>query len=130
MHADTRLSHDAGPGPRTGGRVRLQGAGTPGGIDLNSPQYQSAAKACQKDIPPSLQNVTPAESAAYALKYSECMRSHGEPGFPEPNAQGLIKINPTGILDPNAPQYERAEKACQKLDNGFFSEVYTRRLSG
>jgi hypothetical protein len=58
------------------------------------------------------------------------MRSHGEPGSPEPNAQGLIKINPTGILDPNAPQYERAEKACQKLDNGFFSEVYTRRLSG
>jgi len=118
------------PVPAQGGGYAFKGAGTPGGIDLNSPQYQSAAKACQKYVPPSLQNVTPAESAAYALKYGECMRSHGEPGFPEPNAQGLIKINPTGILDPNASQYARAEKACQKLDNGFFSEVYTRRLSG
>ena len=52
------------PVPAQGGGYAFKGAGTPGGIDLNSPQYQSAAKACQKDIPPSLQNVTPAESAA------------------------------------------------------------------
>jgi hypothetical protein len=116
------------PVPALGGGWAFKGAGTR--IDLNSPQYQSAAKACQKDVPASLQNVTPAESAAAALKYTECMRSHGEPNFPEPNAKGLISINPTGILDPNSPQFKKAEIACEKVNSGLFSEVYTRRLSG
>ncbi len=116
------------PVPAQGGGYAFKGYDTPGGINPNSPQYQSAAKACQKDVPPSLANLTPAQSAAYALKYTECMRSHGEPNFPEPNAKGLISITPTGIMDPNSPQYERAEKACP--NNGLFSEVYTRRLTG
>ncbi|HXR22997.1 MAG TPA: hypothetical protein VN786_10605 [Acidimicrobiales bacterium] len=88
-----------------------------------TPQFQSATKACQKDVPPSIANLTPAMMAANALKYSECMRSHGEPDFPEPNAQGLIKItNPTGVMGPHSPQFQRAEKACQSLDNGGFDE--------
>jgi predicted small secreted protein len=40
------------PVPAQGGGYAFKGAGTPGGIDLNSPQYQSAAKACQNDIRP------------------------------------------------------------------------------
>ncbi len=90
-----------------------------------SPQFQSAEKACQKDVPPSLANLTPAQMAASALKYTACMRSHGEPDFPDPNAQGLIKIDPTGIMSPSSPQFQRAEKACQSLDNGSFDEGFT-----
>jgi hypothetical protein len=64
--------------------------------------------------------------AANALNYSECMRSRGEPDFPEPNAQGLIKItDPTGVMSPNSPQFEGAEKACRSLDNGGFDEEFT-----
>ena len=91
-----------------------------------SPQFLSAEKACQKDVPPSIATLTPAKSEANALKYSECMRSHGEPDFPEPNTQGLITItNRTGIMDPNSPQFQKAEKACQSLNNGLFAERYS-----
>lgn len=92
-----------------------------------TPQFQAAENACQKDVPPSLENLTPAQMATNALRYSECMRSHGEPAFPEPNAQGLIEItNPTGIMGAGAPQFQRSEKACQSLDNGGFDEEIKR----
>lgn len=100
---------------------------TPGSdLDPNSPRYQSAEKACQKDVPPSIANLTPAQMATNALKWTECMRSHGEPDFPEPNARGLITIHATGALDPNSPQFQRAEKGCQKLGSGGF-DVQTIR---
>jgi hypothetical protein len=97
---------------------------TPGSdLDPHTPRNESAQKACQNDVPPSLANVTPAEMAADALKWSECMRSHGEPGFPEPNSQGLITFN----IDPNSPQFQRAEKACQKLGSAPFDVQNTSR---
>jgi hypothetical protein len=90
-----------------------------------SPQFQAATKACQNDVPPGLANLTPAKMTANALKYTDCMRSHGEPDFPDPNVQGMIKINPTGIMGPNSPQFQKAERACQQLDNGTFDEEMT-----
>lgn len=92
-----------------------------GNSDLNprSAQFQSAKQACQKDVPPGIAK-TPAEMEAAALKYTECMRSHGEPDFPDPNGEGLIQVtDPTGVMDPNSPQFQKAQTACQKLDNGF-----------
>ncbi len=92
-----------------------------------TPQFQSAETACQKDIPPGLRNLTPAESEAAALRYSVCMRSHGEPGFPEPDAQGLITITDrSGIMSPSAPQFQKAERACRNLDNGLFATRYSK----
>jgi len=91
-------------------------------LDPQKPQYQAAQKGCKNDLP-NLGPTTPAERAtanAAALKYAECMRSHGEPDFPDPNGQGMIQIkNATGVLDPNSPQYLQAAKACQNLDEGF-----------
>ncbi len=68
--------------------------------------------------------------AANALKYTDCMRSHGEPDFPDPNGQGMITINPTGILDPNSPQFQKAEKDCQSQNNGGFDEQFTTSSPG
>jgi hypothetical protein len=90
---------------------------TPGSdLDPNTPRYKSAEKACQKDVPPSDANLTPATMAANALKWSKCMRVHGEPDFPEPNGKGLITI----YVDPNSPQFQKAEKACQKAGSAGF----------
>ena len=95
-----------------------------------SPQFQSATKACQKDVPPSLANLTPAMMAANRAEYTDCMRAHGEPDFPDPNSQGLIKItNSTGIIGPSSPQFRRAEKACQSLNNGGFDEQIEQMTS-
>ena len=104
-------------------------------IDVNaqSTQYKAAQQACKKDLP-DLGLTTPAEKAAAdteALKYVACMRSHDEPDFPDPNGQGVIKItNPTGVLEPNSPQYLQAAKACQSLDRGFGEQTSASSRSG
>jgi hypothetical protein len=49
-------------------------------------------------------------------QFAACMRSHGEPTFPDPNAQGVISGS---NLDPSSPQFQQAMRACQKdLPNG------------
>jgi hypothetical protein len=54
------------------------------------------------------------KSAAYqsALAFTVCMRSHGEPNFPDPNASGGFN-NITG--NPNDPQMHAAQQACSSL---------------
>ena len=42
------------------------------------------------------------------------MPANGEPNFPEPNGQGLIKIS----MDPNSPKFQKAEKACRSVGGG------------
>jgi hypothetical protein len=57
---------------------------------------------------------TPAQRAQL-LAYSQCMRSHGVPDFPDPDSQGRISIqshNGSG-LDPNSPAFQNADKACR-----------------
>ena len=90
---------------------------TPGSdLDPNTARNESAQRACQKDVPPSIAGMTPAKMAAAALRWSTCMRAHGEPGFPEPDGQGLITFD----IDPSSPRFQRAEKACQSLGSAGF----------
>lgn len=49
-----------------------------------------------------------------ALAFSQCMRAHGEPGFPDPQANGNLLINgPKDHL--NGALMSKASKACQHL---------------
>jgi hypothetical protein len=43
-----------------------------------------------------------------ALAYAQCMRAHGDPGFPDPSSQGLFP-HPAGA------QYQSASNACGHL---------------
>jgi hypothetical protein len=43
-----------------------------------------------------------------ALDYAHCMRAHGDPGFPDPNSQGLFPR-------PAGPRYQPASRACGHL---------------
>gem|GEM_PF-422997 len=54
----------------------------------------------------------PGGNAKDALAFSECMRSHGVPNFPDPNAQGGIRA--TG-LDPGSSTFQAATKDCRHL---------------
>lgn len=48
------------------------------------------------------------------LAYSQCMRAHGEPGFPDPQPNGNLLINgPADQL--NGARMSSANKACQHL---------------
>ncbi len=46
------------------------------------------------------------------LRFANCMRDHGEPGFPDPNSDGVFYSN---RIDTNSPEYQAAQKACQNL---------------
>ena len=53
------------------------------------------------------------------LAYSECMRSHGVPDFPDPVGNSLqIRVSPGSDLDPTSPLMQTAQKACQSLQPG------------
>lgn len=49
------------------------------------------------------------------IAYSTCMRSHGLPGFPDPNSKGELLFTPSNNIDPSSPVYQSAEQACVKL---------------
>jgi hypothetical protein len=57
---------------------------------------------------------TAAGSTPYqkTLAYAQCMRSHGEPDFPDPGSQGQFQF---GQVDIRSPQYLSANKTCAHL---------------
>jgi hypothetical protein len=78
----------------------------------------AALKACQKLLPPSMAQGPPqgsqgAKATSQGLKFSACMRSHGEPDFPDPASNGSLTL-PSG-MNPESSQFQNAEKACQSL---------------
>jgi hypothetical protein len=109
----------------TEGRLLIRGSDHNGhatGINPGSSQFQAAQKVCGKLLPnggaPS-----PAEQAKMqekALQFSQCMRTHGVPNFPDPKFGGGGKVSlrigggPSGI-DPRSPQFRAAQKACQSI---------------
>jgi hypothetical protein len=53
-----------------------------------------------------------------ALKFSQCMREHGVPDFPDPQSSAdgnAIQVNGNGAtLDPSSSQFQAAQQACNK----------------
>jgi hypothetical protein len=58
--------------------------------------------------------VTSPLGSAYqdALAYAQCMRAHGDPGWPDPDTQGNFEVNGPAELT----GYQEANKACGKLE--------------
>jgi hypothetical protein len=51
-----------------------------------------------------------------ARDFASCMRSHGDPGFPDPNGDGNFgAITPGSPADPNSAPYKAAQPSCQSL---------------
>ena len=102
------------PDPDSQGDIQINAS--PGGdLDPGSPQWQAAQKKCAKLAPGG--NLTPEQQAAQQaqlLEYSECMRAHGISDFPDPSNGGLsLRGGPGSDLNPNNPEFQAAQKACQ-----------------
>jgi hypothetical protein len=102
------------PDPNSQGVIQF-GSGL--GIDPSSPTFQSARDACQKLLPNGGQP-TPAQQARMQqqlLAFSKCMRTHGIKDFPDPSNGGIkIHAGQAGSdLNPNNPQFQAAQQACQ-----------------
>lgn len=97
--------------------------------DLNSPAFKAAQSACGKLLPgggPGSGHPT-AQDRAAMLRLSQCMRSHGISGFPDPTTtrpsappsghtavlgrDGLFLVIP-GTIDTTSPAFKRAASAC------------------
>jgi hypothetical protein len=50
-----------------------------------------------------------------AVAFSQCMRAHGVPGFPDPQSNGAILTSPQDRLAQGSPTFVAANKACQHL---------------
>src|ERR1700691_4035281 len=61
-------------------------------------------------------NSSSASAASGPLKEARCMRSHGVPNFPDPKPGGPSVV-PNGI-NPQAPAFRSAHKACAQLLDG------------
>jgi hypothetical protein len=106
------------PDPTVQDNAHEKGVGfsMPAGIDTSSPQFKSAAKACQKQTgfghpnPAVLQLLM-----ADGVKFAGCMRSHGIVNYPDPvdNGHGIqLGPGPDDGIDTNSTQFKAAQKAC------------------
>jgi hypothetical protein len=115
------------PDPNSQGGFTLQ-AGPNSDLSANSSAFQQANQDCQRFTPTSGLGHGPspaqvAQAQAQALKFSQCMRSHGLTDFPDPvfhsgGGGGIsisIKAGPGSDLTPNSPAFQSAQTACQKL---------------
>jgi hypothetical protein len=114
------------PDPDSNGNIRITGGrdknGRTFGLDANSAQFKRAQQACRK-LQPNGGKPDPQEQAKeqqQALKFSQCMRSHGVPKFPDPKFQpnGGTMMTIGKDVNPNSPQFKAAQKACRKLVPG------------
>jgi hypothetical protein len=108
------------PDPNSQGGIQATG------LNPGSATFQAASNSC-RHLLPNGGVPTPAEQAkalAQALKFSQCMRSHGITDFPDPQSQpgGGISISlhstPGSNLNPNSPLFQTAQKACQSIRGG------------
>ncbi|HXA42080.1 MAG TPA: hypothetical protein VNV65_04095 [Candidatus Solibacter sp.] len=134
--------HGSASGTGDSGGPSLSG---PGGLDPNSPTFQAAQTACQKYAPNGGKTTATSQdikaNQAKGLKFSQCMRSHGLPNFPDPqsNSSGgstfnqatgpgakqggpgtgsgaAISINgETFTFDPSDPAFQKAQQACSSI---------------
>jgi hypothetical protein len=93
-----------------------------GGLKMKIPKGQDKAKvdaameACKKVMPnggepPKLD----AAAIEQARQMAKCMRENGVPNFPDPDANGQIRIDGNKLgIGPEDPKFAAADKACDK----------------
>ena len=104
----------------SGGSLRVNG------VAVSSPKFQSAMQACHSKLPnggrpPALS----ASQRAAMLKFSQCMRTHGLPNFPDPafgpGGRIGLSVRPQSGIDPSSPAFQQAQAACARYRGGAFA---------
>jgi hypothetical protein len=92
-----------------------------GGVDISAPEgsdrtkVDAAMRKCKALLPNGgePQKADPAV-VAQLRKFSQCMREHGVPKFPDPTDQGLQVDNDKLGIDANGTVFKAAQQACSK----------------
>jgi hypothetical protein len=84
-------------------------------LGVGSARFQAAESACRYLLPNGGRPPGQAERQqvrAEALSFSECVRRHGVPNFPDPGSDGRIPDPATVGIDQGSPKFEAANRAC------------------
>ncbi|HUB70873.1 MAG TPA: hypothetical protein VL984_10665 [Acidimicrobiales bacterium] len=87
-------------------------------VNTSSPQFKSALGACRALAIATGFEQTPAEIEEHVEQETAedaCIRKHGVPNMPDPDAQGSQSF-PPGI-SPSTPRFEAAQKVCAYLNS-------------
>jgi hypothetical protein len=98
--------------------------------ETSSPKFKSAQKACQGILPApnghSAQQSGPGKQVL--LAFAQCMRSKGIRGFPDPDAQGQLRL-PTVVaagVDIHSRQFLAAATSCVGVTHGAITAAQIR----
>lgn len=85
--------------------------------DQDPKKVDAAMKACKRYLPdggepPKLD----AEQIEKMRRLSECMRQNGVPDFPDPDENGLIRVEPGKGVDPAKPAMKDAQEKCKQFE--------------
>ncbi|HEX6674884.1 MAG TPA: hypothetical protein VF486_07645 [Actinomycetes bacterium] len=104
------------PDPKVDANGRMQMR--VGGPGVDQAKLEAAQSACQDKMGgafgPGGGQPDPRFQEA-ALKYSQCMRQHGVPKFPDPQPNGGLLLRKGSGVDPSSPTFKAADKTCQQL---------------
>ena len=88
-------------------------------LGASSSHVQTAQRACSHLLlkggnGPSLAQLE--QERTQALRFSQCVRAHGVPNFPDPISSGRMRIpDPATVgIDQGSPKFEAANQACGK----------------
>ena len=117
----TNVAHGLSPGIRVARCMRAHGVPnypdsgiTPGSAITRSPAFGGAFKVCAKSLHHGNPPPAPPGVVRQQLAFSQCMRAHGVPNFPDPNASGYIQFPVSSPL-PKSPAFQRAVNGpCKK----------------
>jgi hypothetical protein len=111
------VSNFPDPNPDKGELQNIANAG----VDTQSPTFKAAFQACEKYTPAGNPTAQSAADNAKGVEFSQCMRAHGVPNFPDPitgpAGEQAINLGPEHI-DPTSPIVQAADQACQKIVPG------------
>jgi hypothetical protein len=97
------------------------GSSSPSVASLGTTASSGAASSSRSvfDLPPGGASIGASISTtvgtAAGVEFTACMRAHGVPSFPDPDAHGTITITVSASLDPSSPAFRRAEADCRHL---------------
>jgi hypothetical protein len=97
------------PDPSTSGGI---GIDLPHSFNTSSPAYLAASQACNALAPMGHPTTGSPNKIAAEVKVARCMRSHGDPSFPDPNSQGGFDRSK---FDESSPAFKTAANACKSL---------------
>jgi hypothetical protein len=106
------------PDPVSSGQIRVDPRKlAESGIDVDSPRFKRAARACLRLQPKGARATARQPTAAQQqamLRFARCMRSHGVPNFPDPQPGGALDLAQK-VAAPNSPQFKATEHTCRNF---------------